>query len=324
MPYAIFASQPGGPEVLTRRDITPPTPGPGEVCIAQNAIGLNFIDIYIRQGLYPWPAPTDLILGSEGAGVIAALGEGVSGFQIGQRVAYTLPNGAYATHRVISAAHVVALPDDISDEVAAAAMLKGLTAYYLMTNSYAAQPGDTVLVHAAAGAVGLILGQRLAARGVRAIGTAGGAEKCALATQRGYSHVIDYKSDDFVARVKELTSGAGVQAVYDSVGHDTIMGSLECLANFGTLVSFGQSSGVPDQLRIAHLARGSLRLTRPSLFHHTAKRAWLEQSSQAMFAAIRSGEIEMPISAKFPLDQAGQAHSALAGRQTTGCTLLIP
>lgn len=324
MSYVIVATRPGDASVLQRQDRDPPAPAAGQVLIRHAAIGVNFIDVYFRQGLYPWPVTENLILGSEGAGVVEALGEGVTGFAIGQRVAYTLPNGSYATHRAVPAAHVVALPDDIPFDTAAAVMLKGLTAHYLLHHSYPVQAGDTVLFHAAAGGVGLIAGQWLAAKGIRAIGTAGGAEKCALARANGFAEVIDYRAEDFVARVKELTGGKGVQAVYDSVGADTVMGSLDCLAPFGTLVSFGQSSGAPDQVRISHLARASLRMTRPSLFHHTASRAWLEGAAADLFAMIRTGAIKVQIGRTWPLGEAAAAHEALTGRQTTGCILLKP
>jgi len=324
MPYAVVASAPGATDVLRRRNIDIPQPGTGQVLIRQTAIGVNFIDVYFRQGLYPWPVTSDLILGSEGAGVVEALGPNVVGFGIGQRVAYTIPNGAYATHRLVPASQLVALPDDIPDTVAAAVMLKGLTAYYLIHDSYAVKPGDTVLFHAAAGGVGLIAGQWLQARGVRAVGTAGGPEKCALARAHGYNDVIDYRSEDFVSRVKELTGGAGVAAVYDSVGRDTIMGSVACLARFGTLVSFGQSSGLPDMFRIADLAIGSLRLTRPTLFHHTTSRDWLETASAALFDVIRAGQVKIQVNATWPLIEAAQAHDALTGRATTGSTILMP
>jgi len=324
MSYAIIATRPGDSSVLARQDRDPPAPAAGQVLIRHAAIGVNFIDVYFRQGLYPWPAAENLILGSEGAGVVEALGEGVTGFALGQRVAYTLPNGSYATHRAVPAAHVVPLPDDIDDATAAAVMLKGLTAHYLLHHSYPVQAGDTVLFHAAAGGVGLIAGQWLAAKGVRAIGTAGGAEKCALARANGFADCIDYRTEDFVARMRDITGGKGLQAVYDSVGADTIMGSLDCLAPFGTLVSFGQSSGAPDQLRVSHLAKGSFRLTRPSLFHHSSNRAWLEQASTDLFAMIRSGAIKVQIGATWPLDQAAAAHDALTGRQTTGCIVLLP
>ncbi|WGV17899.1 quinone oxidoreductase family protein [Fuscovulum ytuae] len=324
MSYAIFATRPGDSSVLVRQDRDPPAPAPGQVLIRHAAIGVNFIDVYFRQGLYPWPVSENLVLGSEGSGVVEALGDGVTGFSIGQRVAYTLPNGSYATHRAVPAAHVIALPDDIDDATAAAVMLKGLTAHYLLHHSHPVQADDTVLFHAAAGGVGLIAGQWLAAKGVRAIGTAGGPEKCALARANGFADCIDYRTEDFVARIRELTGGKGVQAVYDSVGADTIMGSLDCLATFGTLVSFGQSSGAPDQVRVSHLARASLRMTRPSLFHHSANRAWLEQAASDLFAMIRRGAIKVQIGATWPLDQAAAAHDALTGRATTGCIVLIP
>jgi NADPH2:quinone reductase len=323
-PMAVFAAAPGGPEVMTPRPITPPVPGPGEVRIRQTAVGVNFLDVYFRAGKYPWPVERDLIPGSEGAGVVEALGEGVSGLAVGDRVAYTIPNGAYATHRLVPASMLVRVPDGIADEVAAACMLKGLTVHYLIHDSYAVREGDTVLVHAAAGGVGLIMGQWLAARGVRAIGTAGGAEKCALARANGYAEVIDYASGDFLARTRELTGGAGVQAVYDGVGADTIMGSLDCLARFGTLVSFGQSSGAPDQLRINDLARGSLKVTRPTLFHYATRRDWLERASTAMFDMIAAGTLKLHIGRRSPLAEAAEVHRALEGRATTGSTVLLP
>lgn len=324
MSYAMVIPVPGGAETMERRDRAPVAPKAGEVLIRQTAIGVNFIDVYFRQGLYPWPVERDLVLGSEGAGVVEALGDGVTGLTVGQRVAYTLPNNAYATHRTIAAAHVVALPDDIPDTVAAAVMLKGLTAHYLIHQSYAVRAGETVLVHAAAGGVGLLIGQWLAAKGVRAIGTAGGPDKCALARANGYAEVIDYRADDFVPRVKELTDGKGVAAAYDSVGKDTVLGSLDCLATFGTLVSFGQSSGAPDQVRISHLARASLRMTRPSLFHFTARRDWLEAAARDLFDVIRKGQVKVRIDRELPLDQAAAAHQALEGRGTTGCIVLKP
>ncbi len=324
MPYAMIATAPGGPDVLARHAIAPPGPGPGEILIRQTAVGLNYIDIYFRQGLYPWPQGDGLILGSEGAGVIAALGAGVAGLSVGQRVAYTVTNGACATHRLIPAAQAVALPDDIADEVAAAVMLKGLTVHYLIHHSHPVAAGETVLFHAAAGGVGLLAGQWLAAKGARAIGTAGGAEKCALALAHGYDAVIDSRAEDVAARVMALTDGAGVAAAYDSVGADTILGSAAVLARFGTLVSFGQSSGAPEALRVAHLARASLRLTRPSLFHFSASRDWLEQAAGDLFGVIRSGAVQVQIGARWPLAQVAQAHAALEARATTGSTVLIP
>ncbi len=324
MAYAIAATKPGGTEVLKRIDIEPPKPGPGEVMIRHTAIGVNFIDIYIRTGSYPWPVTENLILGSEGAAVVEALGEGVTGFRVGERVAYTTPNGAYATHRVVPSTILVHLPDTVSDEQAAGSMLKGLTTYYLLHDSYKVGKGDNVLFHAAAGGVGLLAGQWGNALGARMIGTAGGAAKGKLALENGYSDVIDYSTQDFVARTAALTGGKGCPVVYDSVGKDTIMGSLDCLSRFGTLVSFGASSGLPDELRIKHLARGSLKVTRPTLFHYTAMRDWLETATGAMFKAIGDGTLKINIAHTRPLAEAAGVHDDLAGRKTTGSIVLIP
>ena len=324
MVLAIAAQKPGGPEVLHAMDLPLPEPGPGEALVRHRAIGVNFIDIYFRSGLYPWPVERDLVLGSEAAGVIEALGEGVEDLEVGQRVAYTIPNGAYTEARVLEARHLVPLPDAISDEVAAASMLKGLTARYLLHDSYPAQKGATVLFHAAAGGVGLIAGQWLAAMGVNAIGTAGGPEKCALAREHGYAHVIDYKAEDFVARVREITEGAGVAASYDSVGRDTYPGSLEVLKTFGHFVSFGQSSGPVTDFSLADLARGSFTATRPVLFHFTNDRQWLLKAAGELFDLIESGSIRININQRFPLAKAAEAHRALEARKTTGSTILIP
>ena len=264
------------------------------------------------------------MLGCEAAGVVEAVGQGVDEFEVGQRVAYTLPNGAYSTHRNINVSHVVHLPDSISDETAAACMLKGLTCYYLLHNSYKVSAGDTVLFHAAAGGVGLIAGQWLSAKGATAIGTAGTDEKCALAMQNGYADVINYKTDGFVAGVKAYTEGNMVNVVYDSVGQGTWPGSRDCLKRFGTLVAFGQSSGPVTDFKISDLAVGSLYLTRPTLFHFVADRSWLENASTAMFDMIDSGRLNIAINQTLPLEQAGEAHHALEGRSTTGCTVLIP
>ena len=240
---AIVATKPGGTEVLNYREIALGTPADGQMLIRQNAVGVNFIDIYFRTGAYPWPVSENLVLGQEGAGVVEAIGANVTGFEIGDRVACMVAHNAYATHRLVPTAMAVKLPDNVTDAQASASMLKGMTAYYLITSSYAVKTGDVVLFHAAAGGVGLIAGQWLASLGVTAIGTAGGADKCALGLQNGYAHMIDYTSEDFVARVMELTGGKGVDAVYDSVGKDTYQGSLKVLKRFGSFVSFGQSSG---------------------------------------------------------------------------------
>ncbi len=324
MVLAIAAREPGGPEVLHAIDLPLPEPGPGEALVRHRAIGVNFIDIYFRTGLYPWPVARDLVLGSEAAGVIEALGEGVSDLEVGQRVAYTLPNGAYSEARVIEARHLVPLPDAISDEVAAAAMLKGLTARYLLHDSFPVQKGQTVLFHAAAGGVGLIAGQWLAALGARAIGTAGGPGKCAIARDHGYAHVIDYRAEDFVARVREITGGAGVEATYDSVGRDTYPGSLEVLKTFGHFISFGQSSGPVTDFSLADLAKGSFTATRPVLFHFTSDRQWLLRAARELFDMIGAGKIRIEINQRFPLTEAAAAHHALEARRTTGSTVLIP
>ncbi|OOY30694.1 quinone oxidoreductase [Thioclava sp. F36-6] len=323
MTYAMAISRPGGRDQFHKIEIEVPKPGPGEVTLRHTAIGLNFIDVYFRTGLYPWPVESDLITGGEAAGVIEAVGDGVD-LQVGQRVAYTQPNGAYASHRVMAAKNVVPIPDDISDEVAAAVMLKGLTVHYLIHHSYPVKSGDTVLFHAAAGGVGSIAGQWLKAKGVRAIGTAGGPEKCARALEHGYDAVIDYRSEDFGAEVKRLTDGAGVAAVYDSVGADTVMTSLDVLKRFGTLVCFGQSSGPADQFKIGDLARNSLFLTRPTLFQHTDQPGWLRNSAAELFEMIGKGEIKIDVPQTFSLEDVAAAHEALEGRKTVGSTVLTP
>ena len=322
MAYQIIVKGPGGVEQLARVEIEMKTPAAGEVLIRQTAVGLNFIDIYHRTGLYP--VGPNFVPGGEAAGVVEAVGEGVD-LAIGTRVAYALAGGgAYASHRIVPADGIVTLPDAISDDVAAAVMLKGLTANYLITHSYPVKSGETVLVHAAAGGVGLIIGQWLKTMGVTLIGTAGGPEKCALAKAHGYDHVIDYRTEDFVARVMEITDGAGVPVVYDSVGADTVMRSLDVLQTFGTLVSFGQSSGPSKDFTINDLTRRSLRLTRPTLFHHTAQPGWLAQASRALFDHIASGAIKVSISGHYGLAEVGEAQNALEGRKTTGSTVLVP
>ncbi len=328
MPYAIVARKKGGAEVLEQIELSIPVPKAGEVLIRHTAIGVNFIDTYFRSGLYPWPVEENLVLGSEAAGEIEALGSGVSGFAVGDRVAYTIANGAYATHRVMAAEHLVKLPEGVSDEVAAASMLKGLTAHYLLHRSYVPERGGTVLFHAAAGGVGLIAGQWLAAKGVTAIGTAGGDAKCGLAARHGYAHVIDYKSEDFVARTREITKQIngveGVDAVYDSVGKDTYPGSLNCLKVFGTLVSFGQSSGPALDFKLSDLAAGSFSVTRPVLFHFTAQPGYLQSATKELFAMIAKGALKININQRFSLRDVSEAHDRLEGRNTTGSTILIP
>ena len=322
MTYAMAAARPGGSDMIRRIEIDVPAAGAGEVVIAHEAIGINFIDIYIRTGAYPWPVDKDLILGSEGAGIITAVGEGVSHVAVGDRVGYTLPNGAYATHRAINADMVVKLPDAITSDVAAAIMLKGLTVAYLVQDSHAVQAGDTVLFHAAAGGVGLLAGQWLKSLGATAIGTAGGPDKCALAAAHGYDHVIDYKSEDVVTRVMEITGNAGVDVAYDSVGKDTFAGTLASVKRHGRIVAFGQSSGPYADFKIADLGAGSLHLTRPTLFHFATSRPWLDTASETLFGLVGDGTLKVNVNQRFPLEEVAAAHEALAARQTTGCTIL--
>jgi len=322
-PYAMVADRPGGSEVFVRREIEMPVPAKGEVVIRHTAIGINFIDVYQRTGLYPAPGGYPAIYGSEAAGIVESIGPGVKGFRKGDRVAYVLAGGAYASHRAIAAERLVKIPKGISDEMAAAAMLKGLTAQYLIHDSYKAKKGDTVLVHAAAGGVGSILGQWLKSKGINAIGTAGGAQKVALARKDGYRHVIDYKSQDFVEEVKRITKGKGVAAVYDSVGKDTYPGSLKVLRKFGTFVVFGQSSGVITDFKLADLAaNGSLFATRPTLFAFISEKKELDRRARQLFAMMKSGEVKIRIAQTYRLEQVAKAHDALEGRSTTGQTIL--
>lgn len=323
MDMALVARRPGGPEVMEWSAVETAAPGPGEALVRHTAIGVNFIDVYHRSGLYPWPEGM-MIPGAEAAGVVEAVGPGVDTVQPGDRVAYVLKFGAYRTRRVVPAGRLVRLPDAIPDTVAASVMLKGLTAQYLVTSSYAVQPGDTVLVHAAAGGVGLLLGQWLRAIGARAIGTAGGPAKVALALQHGYSDVIDYTATDFAPEVARLTRGALCAAVYDSVGRDTWRGSLACLKRFGMFVNFGQSSGMIEDFKLSDLARGSLSANRPMLFDYVDAREDLERRAADLFGRLERGEVRADVVATRPLREAAEAHAALEGRRTTGTTVLIP
>ncbi|ETX27811.1 quinone oxidoreductase family protein [Roseivivax isoporae] len=322
--YAIIAREPGGPEVLERRAIATPAPGPGEALVRHEAVGLNFLDIYHRTGLYPWETPRDLVLGSEAAGVVEAVGAGVTGLEPGDRVAYAHPLGAYVSARAIAADRLLKLPEGVSTETAAGVILKGLTAEYLIHDSYPVRAGDVVLVHAAAGGVGLLLGQWLAAKGVRAIGTAGGAEKVALAQAHGYDTVIDYGTGDFVDPVMDLTGGHGVAAVYDSVGAETWRGSLACLRVHGTFVNFGQSSGAIEGFTFSDLARKSLHATRPTLFHFIADPGELQRRGAALAAVLADGTVRAEARNRFALSDAARAHRALETRATTGTSILVP
>jgi NADPH2:quinone reductase len=313
----------GGPEALEWTALSTPAPGAGEVRIAQHAIGVNFIDTYFRSGLYPWPS-TPLIPGAEAAGVVAELGAGVADLKVGDRVAYTLPLGAYRTQRIVAAERLVKLPDSITFEVAASVMLKGLTAQFLLTSSYAVKAGDTVLVHAAAGGVGLLMGQWLKLLGATSIGTAGSPEKVAIAKANGYGHVIDYRAEDFAARVNAITGGKGCDVVYDSVGKDTWRGSLKCLRMRGMFVHFGQSSGMIADFKFSDLAGGgSLFATRPMLFDYIKSREELTARAQDLFARLAAGDIKAHVGQRAALRDAATAHRDLESRRTIGATVLI-
>jgi len=314
----------GGPEALEWTALETAAPGRGEVLIEQRAIGVNFIDTYFRSGLYPWPS-TPLIPGAEAAGLVAQIGEAVSGFKVGDRVAYTLPLGAYRTRRAVAAERLVMLPEGIDFDVAASVMLKGLTAQFLLTSCHAVKAGDTVLVHAAAGGVGLLLGQWLKVLGATSIGTAGSPEKVALAKANGYTHVIDYRAEDFVARVKDLTGARGCDVVYDSVGKDTWRGSLKCLRLRGSFVHFGQSSGMIADFKFSDLAAGgSLFATRPMLFDYIKTRDELTSRAADLFAKLKSGDVKAHVGQRVALRDAAAAHRDLEARRTMGATVLLP
>lgn len=324
MAHRIIVRRHGGPEVLEFEAYDVPAPGPGEAVVRHEAIGLNFIDVYFRTGLYAAPLP--LTPGMEGAGVVEAVGPDVSFVQPGQRVAYAgTPIGAYADLRVMPAEKLVPLPDTVPAETAAAMMLKGMTAQYLLRQTYRVQPGDTILFHAAAGGVGLIAGQWARHLGATVIGTVGSAEKAELARAHGYHHVIDYRREDFVTRVKEITGGAGVAVVYDGVGKDVFLPSLDCLRPCGMAVNFGNASGPVENLNLLTLsAKGSLFVTRPTLMTYTRTRDLLLACAGDLFDVVGSGAVKIEIHQRFPLAEATEAHRALEGRATTGSTLLIP
>lgn len=323
MTKAIFVRQTGDAGVLTYEDTTLPAPGPGQVALRQTAIGVNFIDTYQRSGLYPMQMP--FVAGNEGAGVVTAVGEGVTDLQVGQRVAYQGQIGAYATDRLAAADRMVAIPDGIDDQTAAAILLKGLTAYYLLHETWAVGPGQTILWQAAAGGTGLIATQWAKALGATVIGTAGGPEKVAIAKAHGCDHVIDYQAEDFAARVREITEGRGVDVVYDGVGKSTFEKSLDCLRQRGLMVSFGNASGVVSIPDLTVLMRkGSLYVTRPTTGHYLGKRSELTTGAEKLFAAVLSGAIKVEIGKTFALSDAAEAHRALEGRQTTGSTVLLP
>jgi len=314
----------GGPEVLNIVEVEGPKPGPDEVLIRHSVIGLDYIDTYHRSGLYPVPLP--FTPGLEAAAVVEGLGKGVTGFSVGDRVAYPAgPPGSYCSHRVIPAAKLVKLPGDISDDDVAAMMLKACTVEYLIFRTFKVQKGQTVLFHAAAGGVGLIACQWLNALGVTVIGTVGSDEKAALARDNGCHHTINYRSEDFTARVMDITSGAGVPVVYDSVGRDTCAGSVACLQRRGTMVTFGNATGPVDPVPPGDLAKaGSIYLTRPTLMDYVATREDLELSTNRVFEAISKGHIRSNIRQRYALDDIQAAHRALEARQTTGQTVIMP
>jgi NADPH2:quinone reductase len=324
MPKAIRLHETGGPEVLQFEDLDPGAPGPGEVQLRHTAIGLNYIDVYDRTGLYPRPVPAGL--GREAAGVITAVGRRVRGLRVGDRVAYVHSQpGSYCELRNLPAERIVKLPRAISDEQAAVLMLKGLTAHYLLRRTVRVQRGDWLLVHAAAGGVGLILCQWARALGARVIGVVGSEAKVAIARRNGCRHVLVMGRDPIAAGVKRITRGAGVRVVYDSVGKDTFMESLDCLAPLGTMVTYGNASGPPPAISPLELARrGSLFLTRPSLFAYIARRDDLDAAARETFRIVSSGKVRITIGQRYALADAAAAHRDLEARRTVGATVLLP
>lgn len=324
MPKAIRVHEYGGPEVMAYEDVERREPGPGQIRVKLTAIGVNFIDIYFRSGAYK-AAQLPFTPGKEGAGLVDAVGEGVTGFKVGDRVATASAEGSYAEEMVVPAAGCVLIPEGVDDATAAAMMLKGLTAEYLLHRTYQVKPGDTILFHAAAGGVGLIACQWAKHLGATVIGTAGSKEKADLARQHGCDHVILYREEDVAKRVREITGGKGVPVVYDGVGQATLMGSLDSLAPLGLLASFGSSSGPIQGLDLGLLApRGSLYVTRPTLFTFASQRPVLEAMAKNLFSVVASGAVKIPVHAKRPLSEAQAVHRDLAGRETTGSTVMLP
>jgi len=324
MTKAIRIEQVGGPEVMQWVDVEVGAPGPGEIRVKHHAVGLNYIDVYFRTGLYQQPLPG--ALGMEAAGVVEAVGPDVTLFRPGDRVAYAArPPGAYCQERVMAAAGVVKLPDALSFEQGAAMMLQGMTAQYLLRRTYPVKAGQTILVHAAAGGVGLILCQWAKALGATVIGTVGSEAKAELARAHGCDHTIVYTHENFTQRVRELTGGAGVPVVYDSIGNDTYIGSLDALAPLGMMVSYGNASGPLPPIESSALAsRGSLFFTRPTLFSYIAQRADLERTAQELFDVVLSGQVKIEVNQTYALQDVADAHRALESRTTTGSTVLLP
>lgn len=325
MVQAIRVHETGGPDVMRWEHVDVGEPGSGEARIRQTAIGLNFIDTYFRSGLYPAPAGLPFTPGNEGAGIVQTVGEGVAFLKPGDRVAYVGPLGAYAQERIVPADRLVLIPDGIDDKTAAGMMLKGMTAQYLLRQTFNVGPETTLLFHAAAGGVGLIAGQWASHLGATVIGTAGSDEKIALAKAHGYQHMINYRTENFVDRVKEITGGKGCDVVYDSVGNDTYPGSLDCLKPRGLWASFGQSSGPITDFNLGLLAqKGSLFATRPTLFNYIATREALEATAGDLFDVVSKGIVKIEINQEYRLADAVQAHQDLEGRKTTGTTVFLP
>jgi NADPH2:quinone reductase len=320
---AIRIHETGGPEALKLEDVELPAPRPGEARVRHHAIGVNYLDIYYRTGLYPVPKP--FTPGSEGAGEIVALGKGVVDFKLGDRVAYVATPGSYADERNVETKFLVKLPKSISYRIGAAAMLKGLTAQYLLRQTYRVKKGDVVLVHAAAGGVGQILSQWSNALGATVIGTVGSPEKAIIAKKAGAAHTILYREEDFVARVAAITKGAKCHVVYDGIGKSTYLGSLDCLRPFGMFACYGSSSGPIENFNFGLLAqKGSLFATRPTLFTFLTDRARLDRMARELFSVLRSGAVKVKVNARFSLVEAAQAQAALEARETTGSTILVP
>lgn len=325
MVAAVRVHKTGGPEVLTLDDIEIPAPGQGQIKIKQHACGVNFIDTYFRIGMYPSPVGMPFVSGNEGAGQITEVGPGVTDLKVGDRVAYVVPLGGYSAERLLPAERAVKLPDNISYEQAASMMLKGMTAQYLLNRTFKVKKGDIILVHAAAGGVGLILCQWANHLGATVIGTVGSKDKADLAKKNGAHHTILYRDEDFAARVKEITSGKMCDVVYDGIGNDTFPKSLDCIRPLGMFVSFGSASGPIKAFDINLLQhKGSLFATRPTLNHYAAKREDLVATANDLFSVVGSGAVKIPASHKYALKDAAQAHKDLEARKTTGSVILVP
>jgi NADPH:quinone reductase len=325
MVAAVRVHKAGGPEVLTYEEISVPEPGPGQVKVRNHACGVNFIDTYFRTGMYPSPVGMPFVSGNEGAGEVIAVGSGVTEVKVGDRIGYVAPLGGYAAERLLPADRAVKLPDSISYEQAAAMMLKGLTVQYLLRRTYRVQNGDNVLIHAAAGGVGLIACQWASHLGANVIGTVGSKEKAELAKKNGARHVILYRTEDFVAKVKEITGGKLCEVVYDGIGKATFPASLDCIKPIGMFVSYGSASGQIDAFNINILqTKGSLFATRPTLNHYAARREDLLRMANELFEVVVSGAVKIPVNQKYSLRDAQKAHRDLEGRATTGSTILVP